>query len=69
MNETLKRYLVSSLITFCTVFFSTVGVLLAQGTITPDNLSLVAAWGVCGAALRAAFKAVFEIIPTFFVKK
>ena len=60
MNPTLKRYLVSSITTFTTVFAITVGAQLQAGTITPDNLG----WGVVGAvvltAIRAGVKAVIE---------
>lgn len=62
MNPILKRYLVSSITTFSTVFFITLGAQLTAGTITPDNLG----WGVVGAvaftALRAGVKAVIEAL-------
>ena len=62
MNPTFKRYLVSSITTFSTVFLISVGAQLSAGTITPDNLG----WGVVGsiafAAVRAGVKAVIEAL-------
>lgn len=62
MNETLRRYLVSSLTTFLTMFFS---VLAMQITAAGSIEFTSAFWiGVLSVAARAAVKAVIEAVPT-----
>lgn len=64
MNETLKRYLVSSITTFCAMFFSTLALQLTAGAITPETLTLNALISVGAVAVRAGIKAVVEAVPT-----
>lgn len=62
MNDTLKRYLVSSLTTFLTSFF---GILALQISAAGTIEFTYAFWfGIATIAARAAIKAVVEAIPT-----
>lgn len=61
MNETLKRHLISAGITFGTVFFTTLGLMLSQGAITPDNLGLDLVVSIVLTAVRAAIKPAVEV--------
>lgn len=60
MNPTLKRYAISSIITFVSMFLISVGAQLSMGAITADNLTLGAVLSIIFVALRAAIKAVVE---------
>lgn len=63
MNETFKRYLVSSLSTFLATFLSVLG---AQISMAGHVEFTFAFWsGIAIVAVRAATKAVVEAIPTF----
>ena len=62
MNPIIKRYLVSSLTTFLTTFLSVAALQLqAAGAIELNSAFFV---GIAGVAIRAAFKAVVEAVPT-----
>lgn len=62
MNPVLKRYLVSSLTTFLTTFLSVAALQIqAAGGVELTSAFFV---GIAGVAIRAAFKAVVEAIPT-----
>ena len=60
MNQTLKRYLVSSGITFVTAFLIAVGAQLSTMHITPETLGWSLALSIGAAAFRTAIKAVLE---------
>ncbi len=60
MNQTLKRYLVSSGTTFVTTFLISIGVQLSATHITPETLGWGVVISVGASALRAAIKAVIE---------
>lgn len=60
MNPTLKRYLISSTITFATAFLISVGVQLSAVQFTPETIGWGIALSVGITALRAAIKAVIE---------
>ncbi len=60
MNATLKRYLISSITTFATVFLISVGAQLAAANLTPDTLGWGIVLSVAATAARAAVKAVVE---------
>lgn len=62
MNPTLKRYLISSLTTFATVFFISVGAQLSSGALSVDNLGWGIVLSIGGVAVRAAVKAVIEAL-------
>lgn len=61
MNPTVKRYIVSSITTFITVFITTAGLFVAaEGTVVWD----VSFWSaLLVAAARAGVKAVVEALP------
>lgn len=62
MNDTLKRYLVSSLTTFLTSFL---GILALQISAAGTVEFTYAFWfGIIGVAARAAIKAAVEAVPT-----
>ena len=62
MNDTTKRYLVSSLTTFLATFLTTIG---AQISMAGQVEFTFAFWaGVAIVAVRVATKAVVEAIPT-----
>ena len=58
MNETLKRYLWSSLQTFLAVFLTTLGALIS--TLDWANISWAAIFSIGAVALRTAIKAAIE---------
>lgn len=63
MNQTFKRYAVSALTTFVSVFLTTAGAQLAiMGTIQMDYAAML---GLLMIAARAATKAVVEAVPSF----
>ena len=62
MNQTLKRYLISSTTTFVTAFLISVGAQLAMTTITPETIGWGIVLSIAAAAFRAAVKAVVESI-------
>ena len=62
MNQTLKRYLISSATTFVTAFLISVGAQLTMANISPANLGWGIVLSIGAAAFRAAIKAVIETI-------
>lgn len=62
MNPTLKRYLVSSLTTFLSVFFLSIGSGLHAGGM--DIFTTGAIVSLISLALRAGVKAAIEAIPS-----
>ncbi len=64
MNPTIKRYLISSGVTFATAFLISVGAQLAMTTITPETLGWGLVLSIAVVAFRAAIKAVVESIST-----
>jgi|GEM_PF-2865572 hypothetical protein len=60
MNPTLKRYIISSAITFSTAFLISVGVQLSAVQFTPETIGWGIALSIGVTALRAAIKAVIE---------
>lgn len=62
MNDTLRRYLVSSLTTFLAVLLTTLGAQITLAGTVEFNFAFWA--GVLTIAVRAATKAVVEAIPT-----
>ena len=62
MNDTMKRYLVSSLTTFLAVFLTTVGAQI--GTIGQVEFTYAFFISIVLIGIRAATKAVVESIPT-----
>lgn len=63
LNPTVKRYLVSTLTTFLSVFLTTLGAQIAvAGTIEPTFAFAVS---VLMVAARAGIKAAVEAVPTF----
>lgn len=66
MSEELKRYLISSGITFVTAFLGAILLQLEMGVLTAANLSWSALGAVGFAGLRAGIKALTEavVIPT-----
>ncbi len=60
MNQTLKRYLVSSGTTFVTAFLMSVGAQLTTAHITPETLGWGIVLSIAAAGFRAAIKAVIE---------
>ena len=65
MNQTLKRYLVSSGITFVTAFLIAVGAQLSTMHITPETLGWSLALSIGAAAFRTAIKATIETISGY----
>ena len=66
MNPTLKRYLISSVITFSTAFLISVGAQLAMVHITPETFGISIVLSIGATASRAAVKALIE---SFIVSK
>ncbi len=66
MNPTLKRYLISSLVTFLAAFFGMLGMQLSAGV--PADLTVSIIFGILGIAARAGVKAVVEGAVAFFQK-
>lgn len=62
MNPTLKRYAVSSLITFVAAFCGAIALQLTAGA--PVELTATFLFGILGVAGRAAIKALIESIPS-----
>jgi len=64
MNEqkisVLKDYAISSLITFATAFFLSLGAQLSSGALSGENLGASIVLSIGSVAARAAFKAVVE---------
>ncbi len=60
MNPTIKRYLISSGITFATAFLISVGAQLAMVHITPESFGIGIVLSICATASRAAVKALIE---------
>ncbi len=60
MNPTIKRYLVSSVVTFTTTFLISVGAQLAMLHISPETLGIGLVLSVVATASRAAVKALIE---------
>lgn len=60
MNPTLKRYLISSGVTFATAFLISVGAQLAMMHITPETFGIGIVLSICATASRAAVKALIE---------
>lgn len=60
MNQTLKRYLVSSATTFVTAFLISVGAQINTTQVTPATLGWGIVLSIGAAACRAAIKAVIE---------
>ncbi len=60
MNQTLKRYLISSATTFVTAFLISVGAQLTMANISPSNLGWGIVISIAVAGLRAGVKAVME---------
>ena len=60
MNQTLKRYLISSAVTFVTAFLISVGAQVAMAHITPETLGWGIAASIAAAGFRAGVKAVIE---------
>lgn len=66
-KQTLKRYLISSLITFLSGFFAVFSVQL--GAITPDTITTSAVAGILLTSFRAGIKILAEYLPTLINKK
>lgn len=62
MNPTIKRYLISSLVTFGTAFFGVLALQLKDAT--PVSITGPVVFGFVSVAARAAFKALIEWIST-----
>jgi hypothetical protein len=62
MNPIFKRYLVSSLITFLTVFLTALS--LEMGNWTAETLTSGAVVGAMLTAVRAGIKGLAELLPT-----
>ena len=60
MNQTLKRYLISSATTFVTAFLISVGAQLTMANISPANLGWGIVISIAVAGFRAGVKAVVE---------
>ena len=60
MNPTLKRYAISSAITFVTAFLVSIGAQLTLVHVTPETLGWGIVASVAATACRAAIKAVIE---------
>ena len=60
MNQTLKRYLISSATTFVTAFLISVGAQLTMANLSPANLGWGIVISIAVAGLRAGVKAVVE---------
>ena len=58
MNDTYKRYIVSSLITFLTGFM--IAIVPLMETLTPENFGKSAIVGIVFAGVRAGIKALSE---------
>lgn len=58
MNPTIKRYLISSVTTFCAMFLGTLAVEIQAGI--PTTFTEAFFMGLFGSAFRAAVKAVVE---------
>lgn len=64
MNPTLKRYLVSSIVTFVATFLGTISLQLSGGL--PVEITAPVILGILGIALRAAVKVVIESLVASF---
>lgn len=62
MNPTIKRYLISSTITFLTAFFGTLAIQLNAGFPPVVNVAFVVA--ILSSAARAGVKALVEWVAT-----
>ena len=62
MNDTMKRYIVSSVTTFLTAFFGVLAIQLGSGV--PLELTWTFVFGVASVAARAGVKAVVESIAS-----
>ena len=65
MNQTFKRYLISSGITFVTAFLIAVGAQLSTMHITPETLGWGLVLSIGAAAFRTAIKATIEAISGY----
>lgn len=63
MNETLKRYLISSVITFV----SAAGIFFLSN-LSVESIDNAALMGLVFAAVRVGLKALFEFLPTLLKK-
>lgn len=62
MNQTIKRYLISSATTFTTVFLVSVGTQLSVAHLTPETLGWGIVISIAASAYRAAVKSVIETL-------
>ncbi len=62
MNPTLKRYLVSSLITFITAFLGSITLQLNSGALDATNLTIATILSIFATAARAAVKPCVEYL-------
>lgn len=62
MNETLKKHIISYLVTFISMFFTLLGAELVYHV--PAEWTATAVSALVVAAIRGAFKATFELIAT-----
>lgn len=60
MNQTLKRYLVSTAVTFASVFFLTLGTAVSTLETAPEAITASTIVSLLVAALRTAFKWTIE---------
>ncbi len=59
MSKTTKRYLISSLITFLSMFLLTIGAQLS--TISVETITVSSVFGILAVAVRAGVKALAEV--------
>lgn len=60
MNDTTKRYIISSVTTFLTAFFLTLASQFATGALTVETLNVAFVLSLIAIASRAGVKAVVE---------
>ena len=65
--DTIKRYLISSAVTFFGTFFASLVILIKDVDVTTISASAFA--GLIVVAFRFAVKALIELIAIFFTKK
>lgn len=62
MNQTTKRYLISSAITFVSMFALSIAYQLEAGALSADEFTWSAVLGVIFVALRAGVKGLVELL-------